>query len=161
VDHLGKLTELDRAIIHYLNGDARISSAQLARELNVAERTIRYRINRLITEKIIKPVAIVNRQAFGYDLVVDIFCEIDIGQQEAILTAILAMSEVSYIAYSTGDQDLSFQALFRDATEMHNFITLRVHQIPGIRRTRTVLVPRIIKDSYQWVPPDAAFDSEA
>ena len=157
MDHLVKLTELDRAIIHYLNGDARLSSAEIARALNVAERTVRYRINRLIHDNIIKPVMVVNRQAFGFNLVVDIFCEIEITLQEEILAAILAMPEVSYVAYSTGDQDFSFQALFRDPAAMHQFITHRVHQIPGIRRTRTVLVPRIVKDSYQWLPPDDAF----
>lgn len=155
---MGKYTALDRAIIHQLNQDARLSSAEIARSLNVAERTVRYRISRLIAENIIKPVAVVNRKAFGYDLVVDIFCEIEITQQEEILQAILAMPEVSYVAYATGDQDLSFQALFRDTTEMHEFITNRIHPIPGVRRTRTVLVPRIVRDSYQWLPPNSAFE---
>jgi DNA-binding Lrp family transcriptional regulator len=157
-DQLGKLTKLDQAIIHHLNRDARLSSAELARTLDVAERTIHYRLSRLIAADIIKPVAIVNRQAFGYDLVVDILCEIEISQQEAIVAAVVAMPEVSYVAYSTGDQDLSFQAFFRDPLEMHDFITNRVHQLSGIRRTRTVLVPRIVKDSYQWLPPDSAFE---
>lgn len=155
---MGRFTALDRAIIRQLNQDARLSSAEIARLLQVPERTVRYRINRLITENIIKLVAVVNRKAFGYDLVVDIFCEIEIAQQDAILNAILAMPEVSYVAYATGDQDLSFQALFHDTAEMHEFITNQVHQIPGIRRTRTILVPRIIRDSYQWLPPDTAFE---
>lgn len=155
---MGRFTALDRAIIRQLNQDARLSSAEIARLLHVPERTVRYRINRLVTENIIKFVAVVNRKAFGYDLVVDIFCEIEITQQDTILDAILAMPEVSYVAYATGDQDLSFQALFHDTAEMHEFITNQVHQIPGIRRTRTILVPRIIRDSYQWLPPDTAFE---
>lgn len=152
-----KLTELDKVIIQRLNQNARLPSSQIARELEIAERTVRHRINRLIEAKVIQPVAVVNAAAFGYDLVVDIFCEVDVSCQAQIVEAIAALPEVSYLAYFTGDQDISFQALFKNSEEMHAFITDRLHQIPGIRRTRTVLVPRIVKDTYQWLPPDDVF----
>lgn len=148
-----RLTELDQVIIQYLNQDARLTSSEIARALNVAERTVRHRIKRLINANIIKLVAVVNPMAFGYNLVVDIFCEIDVSAQEQVVETIAAMPEVSYLAFLTGDQDISFQALFRNSDEMHSFVTHRLHQIPGIRRTRTVVVPRIVKDSYQWLPP--------
>lgn len=151
---MAKLTELDQAIIQRLNQDARLTSSEIARELQVAERTVRHRIKLLIQDEIIKPIAIVNPAAFGYNLVVDIFCEVDVVAQEQVLETISALPEVSYLAFLTGDQDISFQALFRNSEEMHHFLTHRIHQIPGIRRTRTVLVPRIVKDSYQWLPPN-------
>ena len=154
-----KLTDLDREIILRLNQNGRKASSQIARELGVAERTVRHRIRRLEETGIIKPVVVVNPAAFGYTLTVDIFCEIDIQLQEAIVEAIAAWPEVSYIAFSTGDQDISFQALFKSSEEMHHFITARVSQVPGIRRTRTVLVPRIVKDTYQWLPPEVVYQS--
>jgi len=148
-----KLTPLDYQVIKLLNQDARMSCAQIARRLGVPERTVRLRVNQLIERKIVKPVAVVNASHFGYDLVVDIFCEVDIALRESVLLALLAMPEISYIAFSTGDQDLSIQALFKSSANMHDFITHKLYQIPGIRRTRTVLVPQIIKDTYQWLPP--------
>jgi Lrp/AsnC family transcriptional regulator, regulator for asnA, asnC and gidA len=154
---LAKLTRLDQAIIQRLNQNARLTSSEIARALQVAERTVRHRMNRLITAGVINPVAVVNPAAFGYTLVVDIFCEVDVAAQIEITEAIAALPEVSYLAYFTGDQDISFQALFKNSEEMHYFITNRLHQIPGIRRTRTVLVPRIVKDTYQWLPPDEEF----
>jgi Lrp/AsnC family transcriptional regulator for asnA, asnC and gidA len=138
-----------------------MNSAQIAHELQVAERTVRHRIKRLIAEEVIKPVAVVNPAAFGYDLVVDIFCEVDVTCQDQVIEAIMTMPEVSYLAYFTGDQDISFQALFKSSEEMHHFITNHLHQVPGIRRTRAVLVPRIVKDTYQWLPPDDAFDANS
>lgn len=154
-----KLTDLDHKLIRRLNRDARLSSAELARELSFSERTIRNRIQRLISEGILKPVAIVSPAAFGYNLVVDIFCEIEVNQREEVISAIKRLPEVSYMAISTGDQDVSFQALFKNSTDMHEFITQRVYTIPGIRRTRTVLVPQIVKDTYQWLPPEDGFKS--
>lgn len=155
---LANLDALDRALIRYLNQDARMPSARIARELNVAERTVRHRIARLIERKVIRPVAVVNPIAFGYDLSVDIFCEVDGGKQSQAIEAIVAMPEVAYVAYSTGDQDISIQALFKNTDELHHFLTHKLHQVPGIRRTRTMLVPRIVKDTYQWLPPDDRFD---
>ena len=155
-----KLTDLDRHIIRRLNQDARLTSAELARESGMSERTVRHRINRLITEGVLKPVAIVNPQAFGYNLVVDIFCEVEVNARENVVEAIRAMPEVSYMAFSTGDQDISFQALFKNTQDMHEFITQRIYSIPGIRRTRTVLVPRIVKDTYHWLPPENGFFAE-
>jgi Lrp/AsnC family transcriptional regulator for asnA, asnC and gidA len=155
-----KLTDLDHHLIRRLNQDARLTSAELARESGMSERTVRHRINRLIENEIIKPVAVVNPIAFGYDLVVDIFCEVEVTAREAVIGAIRNIPEVSYMAFSTGDQDISFQALFKNSDDMHDFITKRLYAISGIRRTRTVLVPKIVKDTYQWLPPKELSNAE-
>ena len=136
-----------------------MTSAELARELNSSERTVRHRINRLISEGVLKPIAVVNPAMFGYNLVVDIFCEVEVNNRDDVLKTIRAMPEVSYMAFSTGDQDISFQALFKNTEAMHEFITQKIYAIPGIRRTRTVLVPRIVKDTYNWLPPEDGFIS--
>jgi len=151
------LDALDQALIRCLNQNARIPSARIARELNVAERTVRHRIARLIELDVIRPVAVVNPAVFGYNLAVDIFCELDGVGHSQVIEAIAAMPEVAYVAFSTGDQDISVQALFKTTDELHHFLTQKLHHVPGIRRTRTVLVPRIIKDTYQWLPPEDAF----
>jgi Lrp/AsnC family transcriptional regulator, regulator for asnA, asnC and gidA len=150
---LSKLDRLDKALISLLNRDARAPSAHIARELSIAERTVHNRIKRLIELGIIQPIAVVNPAAFGYTLAVDIFCELEVGYQEQAVKAILGMPEVSYLALSTGDQDISLQALFKNGDEMQAFITNKLHQVPGMRRTRAVLIPRILKDTYQWLPP--------
>ncbi len=106
-----------------------------------------------------KPVAVVNPQAFGFNLVVDIFCEVEVQMRAEVVDAIQSLPEVSYMAFSTGDQDISFQALFKNSQDMHEFITQKIYAIAGIRRTRTVLVPRIVKDTYQWLPPEDRYTS--
>lgn len=155
---MSKIDPLNKAIITLLNRDARMPSSQIARQLGVSERTVHHRVKRLIESGIIQPVGAVNPAAFGYTLAVDIFCELELGMQTQVVEAILAMPQVSYLAISTGDQDISVQALFKNSDEMHEFITRHLHQVPGIRRTRTVLIPRILKDTYQWLPPEIVQD---
>ncbi len=145
---------IDRKIIEILNQDARTASSEIARRVDIPERTVHNRIRRLQEGGYIHPIAVVNPKAFGYTLAVDIFCEVEVGQMVQATEALVAMPEISYIAISTGDQDLSIQGLFKDIEEMQEFITTKLHQVPGMRRTRTVLIPRILKDTYQWMPPD-------
>jgi Lrp/AsnC family transcriptional regulator for asnA, asnC and gidA len=156
---LSKLDWLDKAIITQLNRDARLPSARIARDLGVSERTVHNRIQRLIELQVIKTVAVVNPAAFNYTLAVDIYCELEVGLEEQVIEEILTFPQISYLAISTGDQDITLQANFQNSEEMHEFIARQLHQIPGIRRTRTVLIPRILRDSTEWLPPAEAFDS--
>ena len=155
---MSKFDALDLSILSLLNQNARLSSATIARQVGVSERTINNRIKRLIESNAIQPTAVINPAAFGYTLAIDIFCELDVGHQEQAIQALLELPEISYIAISTGDQDLSLRALFKDSDAMHAFITHKLHQVPGMRRTRTVLIPRIIKDSSNWLPPEDSFN---
>jgi len=159
-----KFNRLDRAILKLLNQNARMPSAQMARELGISARTAQNRVQRLVDLGAVRFVGVVNPASFGYNLAVDIFCELEVGFQEQALQAIQEMSNVTYIAISTGDQDVSLQAIFKDSAEMQDFITHALHQVPGMRRTRTVLIPSILKDNYQWQPPASDFtqtDSES
>jgi Lrp/AsnC family transcriptional regulator for asnA, asnC and gidA len=156
---LPKYDALDQEIIFYLNQNARLPSAQIARQLGISERTVNHRIKRLVDSGVIQPVAVVNPHSFGYSLAVDILCELEVGSQDQVIQAILAIPQVSYMAVSTGDQDIILRAFFRDSQEMNDFITHQLHQIPGMRRTRTVLLPRTLKDTHQWLPPADAFAS--
>jgi len=149
---------LDRAILRLLNHNARMPSSKMARELGISARTVQNRVQRLVDIGAVQLVGVINPASFGYILAVDIFCELEVGFQEQALQAIQGFPNVTYIAISTGDQDISLQAIFKDGVEMQDFITHVLHQVPGMRRTRTVLIPSVLKDNYQWQPPDNDFE---
>jgi Lrp/AsnC family transcriptional regulator for asnA, asnC and gidA len=152
----GTFDKLDRCIIRLLQKNSRASSAALARELGVSDRTIRNRINRLVEHRAILPTVVVNHRHFGYQMAVDIFCEVDMSRMAEVGQALLQLPEVNYIAFSTGDQDFSVQALLESSDAVYDFVQ-RLVSIPGVKRTRTVLVPRILKDTYEWMPPESDF----
>jgi DNA-binding Lrp family transcriptional regulator len=129
-------------------------SAEVARRVGSAARTIQHRIQRMITLGVFQPLGVVNPAYFGYTMAVDIFCEVEVGYQQEALEAMMNLPNITYAAISTGDQDISIQAIFRNSAEMHAFITDRLHSLPGMRRTRTVLLPRILKDTHQWLPSE-------
>ena len=148
---------LDRRIIRLLQQDGRVPAADIARQLQVSERTVRNRIVRMREQGAVLPTLVVNPKYFGYQMAVDVFCEVDMARMQEVGSALGQLPEVNYVAYSTGDQDISIQAVLESSDAVYEFVQ-RLTSIPGIRRTRTVLVPRILKDTYQWIPPETAFE---
>lgn len=150
------LDMLDRQIICFLQRDGRISSSEIARQLNIPVRTVRHRIDQMIARKDILPTIIVNRENFGYRMAVDIFCQVEINKIEKVAEILKNFHEINYIAYSFGDQDISIQALVENTDKAFDFVK-KLADIPEIQRTKTVLVPRILKNTYEWIPPETDF----
>lgn len=150
-----RLDDIDRRIVSFLLADGRMPSSDLARRLgHVSERTVRYRIERLIAEGIVHVGAIVNPKALGLVVTADIWIEVVPGHLRRVAERLAALPQVSYVAYSTGDRDLSIQVYARDNDELHHFVSEVVGNIPGVTRTSTMLVPEKVKDVHQWGIPE-------
>jgi len=133
-----------------------MSNAEIARRIgNVSGRVVRYRIDRLIQEGIIQVSAIVNPKALGFAVMADIFMEIESGYVREVGRALAAHEWVSYAAFSTGDRDLSIQVCAPSTEDLYRFVAEVVADMPGVRKTSTILLPEKLKDVYDWHIPDS------
>jgi len=131
-----------------------VSSADAARRLgDVSDRTVRYRIDRLVEGGAISVSAIVNPRAVGYDVIADVWIDTVADRLSQVAARLAELEEVSYVAYSTGERNLSVQVYARSNEELHEFVSGTIARIPGIARVRTMLVPRTVKDVHQWHIP--------
>ncbi len=154
---MSEIDTIDRAIVDLLMEDGRMSCAEIARRIEgLSERAVRYRIDRLIQQGLIRISAIVNPQAVGFPVVADVFLEVEPGQIMAVARKMAEYECVSYVACSTGDRDVSIQVVARDNAELYRFVTEVVGQVPGVRKTTTLLVPQVLKDVYEWRIPHRA-----
>jgi DNA-binding Lrp family transcriptional regulator len=144
---------LDYHIIQQLRKDARVSASDIARELNANERTIRKRIDRLVELGAMRLTAVVDPKTFGYNISVDIFLEVDPNQETEILEKFKTMPHITYIAYGEGSKDLSIEARFKDAEEMSAFLRHTIYKIPGVTVKGHALVPGILRNIDEWMPP--------
>ncbi len=152
-----RVDRTDQAIVCLLMEDGRMSCAEIARRLGtVSERSVRSRIERLTREGVIRVSAVVNPRAVGFPVTADVWLEIEPGRLQEVAQRMAGREEVSYVAYSTGDRDLSIQVYARDNDELYRFVTEVVGQQAGVRKTSTILVPRVLKDVYDWRIPDSA-----
>jgi Lrp/AsnC family transcriptional regulator, regulator for asnA, asnC and gidA len=153
-----KLDHIDKQIVDLLTVDGRMSCADIAREIGgITERTVRYRLERLIAEKVIIISAIVDPKALGYPVVADVFIEVEPGQVQELAYKLADYEIVTYVACATGERDISIQIVARDNQELYRFVTEVVGRISGVRRTTTSIVPLVIKDDARWRIPEAVF----
>jgi Lrp/AsnC family transcriptional regulator for asnA, asnC and gidA len=151
-----KLDQLDKEIIDLLTDNGRMSCAEIARAIGtVSERSVRYRLEKLIEENIIQVNAVPVPQTMDYSVVADVFIEVETGQVLDLAQKIASYDLVSYVACSTGESDISIQIIARNNRELYEFVTEVLGKIPGVRKTTTSMVPFIVKD--KWRIPRSAF----
>ena len=149
------LDVIDRQIVALLSEDGRISSAEMTRRIgHVSERAVRYRIERLVRAGVIKVTAIVNPQAVGYRVTGDVIIEVAPGMLQTVAEELCGLDNISYVAGSLGDGDLSAQVYARDTEDLLRFVDEVIGKVRGVSRTRTAVVPWKLKDIYQWRIPE-------
>jgi Lrp/AsnC family transcriptional regulator for asnA, asnC and gidA len=157
-----KLDSLDAAIVGLLMEDGRMSCVEIARKIGgVSERSVRYRIDRLVKHGVVRVSAIPNPQALGYGVVADVWLEVEPGRILDVARLMAQYDCVSYVACSTGEHDVSIQVVARDNAELYAFVTGVIGKVPGVRKTTTLLVPLVLKDVYEWhIPRGCATDEK-
>lgn len=148
---------LDYQIISELHSDARIAASDIARRIGANERTVRKRIDRLVSDGVLRLTAIIDPQAFGYIITTDIFLEADPSQETAIIKRLQSMPEITYIAVGLDSSEISIEARFKDNEELRNFLLQVLPSIPGVTVTRYALVPRILRNIDEWTPTEKDF----
>lgn len=156
-----KLDAADKKISDLLLIDGRMSCAEIASRIGgLSERAVRYRIERLITNGVIAIHGNVNARKLGLDVFADVFIEVEPAQVQEIAAKLAEFEAVSYVACSTGEQDISIQVFARNNTELYKFVTEIVGRIPGVRKTHTSFVPIIVKDDHIWHIPSFCIQEE-
>lgn len=149
-----KIDTIDKKISDLLIEDGRMSCANIAARIGgISERAVRYRIERLIKNKIIAIRGNVIPESLGLTVCADVFIECEPSQVGEIAKQIASHERVSYIAYSTGDTDISIQVFTQNNTQLFDFVTDIIGKIPGVRKTHISLVPIKIKDDHVWPIP--------
>ncbi|MBM3152704.1 MAG: Lrp/AsnC family transcriptional regulator [Chloroflexi bacterium] len=149
--------KIDAEIVEMLMEDGRMAAAEIARRVgNITERVVRYRIDRMVAAGVIQIRPVVNPQAFGLNTVADVLLEVESDRIQEVARKASAYENVSYVACSIGETDVSVQVVGKDTSEIYRFVTEVIGKIAGVRKTTTSIVPVIIKDVYQWRIPRAA-----
>ena len=149
---------LDYKIIQELHQNARADASKIARAVGANERTVRKRIDRLVTSDAVRLAAIVNPRAFGYITMVNIFLEVQPEHEENVVEHFLTMPEIAHLAYGLGERDmLIIQAYFKDNEAMREFLRRTLPAIPNVKITGYTLVPRVLRSIDEWMPKSEDF----
>ena len=147
--------KIDIKIVNLLLEDGRMPASEIARRLgDISERAVRYRIDRMVNEGVIRISAVARPQVFGLTTIADIWMEVESDRILEVARKMTEFDNVSYVACGIGESDVSIQIVAKDTAEIYQFVTEVVRKVPGVRKTTTSIVPLILKDVYQWRIPE-------
>ena len=144
-DH--EIDQLDLKITEYLQADGRISYSHIAREIDVPEATVRYRVKRLLDEEIIKISAFINTGKLKYENVAYIELDANPDFFETTLHDLVDMEKVSYVASVTGEFNVMMEYVYEDNDGLLKFLNFMKGK-QDIRRLHTRTILKIHKAQY-------------
>jgi len=144
------LDDLDFAILSYLQKDGRMSFTIIAKKLKVSIGTIRTRFNKLIEDGTINIIGRVDPEKVGFRSYAHIAVYVRPATlKEKVAQRIAKLSEVSFLAMTSGDYDLEVDVMCRDNDHLVNFVN-ELSAINGVYQTKTTIYFKV----YKYAQPD-------
>jgi Lrp/AsnC family transcriptional regulator for asnA, asnC and gidA len=155
------LDAVDRQIIEILQQDGRTSNVEIARQVGVSEPTVRKRLSRLVSSRMIRIIAMPDATAVGFSTITFVTLSVDLALAGQVADEIARLPEVRTIHLTTGGSELLVEAWFTCSDDLLRFMTQHIGGVPGIRRTATSHVLKTIKDGSGWVLPFSSGPGQA
>ena len=144
------LDDLDFAILSYLQKDGRMSFTVIAEKLKVSIGTIRTRFNKLIEDGTINIIGRVDPEKVGFRSYAHIAVYVRPATlKEKVAQKIAKLSEVSFLAMTSGDYDLEVDVMCRDNDHLVQFVN-ELSKIEGVYQTKTTIYFKV----YKYAQPD-------
>ncbi len=154
------LDELDMLLINELGKDARQPVRALARNVGVNRETVRYRMNRLISEGILKIICVCNAERLGYQYKVMIGVKVRPGMSDTAASQLADLSGVMAVQLAANYYNIMVWGIFRDRTDFARFISKDLSGISGASSIETMHLIYSIKEfwKFQDYETDHAYD---
>jgi DNA-binding Lrp family transcriptional regulator len=144
----GDLDDLDWRLLRHLQADARVSTAELARQFHLSAPGVQKRLRRLEQRNVIQRYAtVVNRQAVGLDLMCFVLVMLAHHRADSVQrfrAGMASLPEVLECHYLTGEFDCLLKVVVSNHDALQGFME-RLMSVGGVDRLRTSIVLEEIK----------------
>lgn len=144
-----KIDHKDRTLLTSLQGDARLSNAELARRVDLSAPGLQKRLRRLEKAGVIEQyTTVVNREALGLNLLC--FVQVTLQRHEPAAidnfrAFVRTVPEVLECHHVTGEYDYLLKVVVCDPKHLEKFLVEMLTPVPGMDKIRTSLVLNEIK----------------
>ena len=135
------LDRIDRKILAVLQGDARISNIDLARQVGLSPSPCHRRVRMIEKAGLIQQyVTLLDPKSVGFELIA--FVEVVLGNTDrqtiaAFQQAAVDLPEIMECHVMTGDSDYMLRIAAPNIDSFRNYIMNKILTMPGVDRTRT------------------------
>lgn len=150
------LDPVDLRILELLQANARISNADLAREVNMAPSAVLERVKKLEQKKVIRQYnTAIDPSAVRQKLLAFIFIKSKEGFTCSSETAksLAAIPEVQEVHHVAGEDCFLVKVRTADSASLMELMRNSLQKIPNILSTKTTIVLETVKEEQQLVIP--------
>lgn len=144
------LDDIDAAILDVLQRDGRTPIAVIAREIGLAESTVRQRCNRIFDAGLVSIVATGDPLRWGIPVDAVHLVQVEPRYTQDVSDAVTEMAEVRYVGVTLGGAVLVVESLHPSADDLHDFLVQRLHTLPGVKEVNSHQVVQIRKSVWDW-----------
>lgn len=150
------LDQIDRGILGLMQENARISNADIARELNMAPSAVLERVKKLEQKNIILQYTTrLNPKALHQNLLAYIFIKAADGLGcSSTANELAKVPEVQEVHHIAGEDCYLVKIRTSDSASLMDLMRNSLSKIPNILSTRTTIVLETVKEQQQLVIPD-------
>jgi Lrp/AsnC family transcriptional regulator for asnA, asnC and gidA len=146
------MDQIDLDIISFLQSDGRTPFTDIAKALDISEGTVRNRVARLLQERVLQIIGMVDPYRLGFDAPAVISVSVQPPLLETVANTISKFPEVSYLIMVSGEFDLLVEVLCKDRDHLATFLNEKMLRVPGITNTQTSMILHTFKMAYGALP---------
>ena len=121
---------------------------EIARALDVTEGTVRNRVAKLIEDKAIQIIGVLDPHRMGYAVPAIIGVSIQPPDLEEAAAEIASFPEVSYLIMVAGEYDLIVEVFCRDREHLAAFLKDQLLKVTGVQRAQTSFILHTYKAAH-------------
>lgn len=150
-----ELDDIDLRILDLMQANARLSNADLARELSMAPSAVLERVKKLEQKKVILQYnTAINPAALNQKLLAFIFIKTkEIGSDSAIAAQLARVPEVQEVHIIAGEDCFLVKVRTEDSASLMAMMRKSIKRIPNVLSTKTTIVLETVKEQQQLVIP--------
>jgi len=145
------LDNKDRILLTQLQNDARMTSTELGKLVDLSPSGVQKRMHKLEENGLIKKyTAVIDRKNLGFDLLVFVHVTLHGHTPESVADFdrdIQDMSEVLECHRVTGGADYLLKVVVRDHEHLDQFLMTRLLPMPSVERVNSNLVLKEVKET--------------
>jgi DNA-binding Lrp family transcriptional regulator len=135
------LDDVDRLILAILREDGRISMSALAEQAHISRPNAYARVERLRADGVIQGFTVrLDPARAGLRTSAYVTLKIEQNSWRTLRQRVNALPHVEHIALVSGDFDVLLLVRTRDNDELRQLVLDRLHDMPEVRSTRTLLI---------------------
>ncbi|HEY2078330.1 MAG TPA: Lrp/AsnC family transcriptional regulator [Streptosporangiaceae bacterium] len=135
------LDDVDRAIVHALRRDGRISMRALAQELHISRAATYTRVQRLESSGVITGyTATIDPERYGHGVSAYVYLKIAQRTWKPLRDRLMHIGQVEHAALVSGGTDIVLLVRARDVRALRDLVLERLHTMPEVISTESVMI---------------------